>query len=347
MSNRRLLPGVAAITLIFYLGARLDRAPGSAAPRGPFPGAAAQESPARARPSFLGRVEPVGGEVSLGTRVTGVLEQVSVEEGDTVEAGAELARLLARREKAQVEVARANLNVAQARLDEVVAGAGAEEKAALLARRRSAEARLTFSRLELDRLRKLEAAGSEREEAVDRATHQVAALEEEVTALAKEYEALLRGALPRTLDVARAQVALAAAELRAAEAALEETIVRAPFKGTVLALDRHAGDLCIVEVGTTILRLADVSRLRVRVELPEGFVGRVSPGILGTLEPVGWSASPGEVEIERLLPSFGPRRLFEPDTSVRADVRTLQALCRITRPFDGLTSGQRVTVRLN
>ncbi len=298
------------------------------------------------RAVLLGRVEPVGGEVDVSALMTGVIESLHVIDGDEIEAGAVIARLDARREKAQVDLAASRLELAKARLARVVTGAGEEEKAALLARRKSAEADLAFSRLELERARKLRESGSEREEAVDRATLRVTALEEQVQSLGKEHEALKRGPLPQEVDVAKAEVAAAESELKLAETVLDYSIVRAPFKGTVLEVHKHAGDLVAIELGTSVLRFADVTRLRVRVEVPEGEATNVEPGQTGVFAPLGIPGREGKLVLKRVIPSFGPKRLFEPDTSLRVDVRTIQALCEIEQPFEGMFSGQRVNVRL-
>jgi len=43
---------------------------------------------------------------------------------------------------------------------------------------------------------------------------------------------------------------------------------------------------------------------------------------------------------------FGPRRLFNPDTSVRSDTRTVSVLCEPADLQIGLLLGQRVTALL-
>jgi hypothetical protein len=48
-----------------------------------------------------------------------------------------------------------------------------------------------------------------------------------------------------------------------------------------------------------------------------------------------------------IIPVFGPRRLFNPDTSVRNDTRTVAVLCEPTDLEIRLLLGQRVTARFD
>jgi hypothetical protein len=47
--------------------------------------------------------------------------------------------------------------------------------------------------------------------------------------------------------------------------------------------------------------------------------------------------------VKTILPSFSPRRLFEPDSTARMDTRTLQVLGEVVGDAP-VYSGQRVTV---
>jgi hypothetical protein len=46
--------------------------------------------------------------------------------------------------------------------------------------------------------------------------------------------------------------------------------------------------------------------------------------------------------VKIILPSFAPRRLFEPDSTARMDTRTLQVLCEIAADAQ-VYAGQRLT----
>jgi len=95
-------------------------------------------------------------------------------------------------------------------------------------------------------------------------------------------EALLRG--PRAADIALsdADVAVAQAELNRAKAALADTELRAPFAGTVVALDVKVGEP--IAPGAVTVRLADLSSWEVHTtDLTELNVGRIREGDAATL----------------------------------------------------------------
>lgn len=281
----------------------------------------------------VGRIELVGGEVEVFAQMAGSLETVAVKEGDQVEAGALLAIVDARREKAQ-------LDLANARLERVQAGVGTEEIAAIAAQRDAVAAELTFAESELERARKLKAQQAVSDDALEARQQCVNPLKKQVASLQKQFEAMKRGPLPEELAVARGEV-------EAAEANYELREVRAPFSGTVLQIHRHTGDGVLLHHPTPILRLADTNQLQVRVEVNETDVNRIKCRMEGSFTVFGMEKEAGQLRVRTVLPAFGPKRLFDPDTSARIDTRTLQVLCDVTERQQPVYPGQRITVRLS
>ena len=54
----------------------------------------------------------------------------------------------------------------------------------------------------------------------------------------------------------------------------------------------------------------------------------------------------GRLVVKTIIPMFGPERLFNPDTSVRNDTRTIAMLCEPLDDRIPLFLGQRVTAYL-
>ncbi len=287
-------------------------------------------------PQFIvcvGRVEPVDGEVDVSAQMVGTLVSVPVKEGQLVDAGALLAMVDARREKAQ-------LVLDEARLARVQAGFGAEEIAATAAQRDALSAELVFAESELERASKLKTERVVSDDVLEARQQRVDSLKKKVTSLQKQLEAMQRGPLPEEVAVARAEVAAARVNYELHE-------VRAPFAGTILQLHRRAGDQVLLNYPTPILRMADTGRLQVRVEVNEADVYRIQLGTEGSFTVLGLQGERGRLRVQAVLPAFGPKRLFDPDTSARIDTRTLQVLCEIVEARQPIYSGQRVTVWFN
>jgi len=78
------------------------------------------------------------------------------------------------------------------------------------------------------------------------------------------------------VEVARARIQSAEAGRALARANVSDTQVRAPFAGTVLRKLVAQGE--VVAAGTPLITFVDLSRLHVKVYLPEGEIGKVKLG---------------------------------------------------------------------
>lgn len=85
------------------------------------------------------------------------------------------------------------------------------------------------------------------------------------------------------LNAAEARKRSADAALRIAEAVNENTVIRAPFTGTVLRKEAEVGEVVAPSVGGGLTRgavvtMADFSTLEVEVDVNEAYIGRVHSG---------------------------------------------------------------------
>lgn len=82
------------------------------------------------------------------------------------------------------------------------------------------------------------------------------------------------------VDAQQARIEAAAAGLRRAHANLENTLIRAPFSGTVLRKEAEVGEVVAPSVGGGLTRgavvtMADLSTLEVEVDVNEAYIARV------------------------------------------------------------------------
>jgi RND family efflux transporter MFP subunit len=204
---------------------------------------------------------------AVSAKVPGRLAYLGVSEGSFVRKGEIIARL----ENADYEaaVAQAAATVATARAD-----------------RLEAEAARDQLRREAQRLRDI------------RAQNVQLVSDEEVEAA--ESRAVQADARARAAE-ARAEAA--AAGLRFAEASLQNTIIRAPFTGTVLRKEAEVGEVVAPSVGGSLTRgavvtMADFTTLEVEVDVNEAYIARIG------------SAQPARITLDAY-----------PDTAFRGAVR--------------------------
>lgn len=93
----------------------------------------------------------------------------------------------------------------------------------------------------------------------------------------REYEILQKGPDPDDIAVAEARLANAEAQLAAAEAALDDLVLNAPFDGTIGNLNIHTGEW--VSPGQPVILLADLNHLQVETtDLNEIDVAQIKIG---------------------------------------------------------------------
>jgi len=224
--------------------------------------------------SASGTVEAT--DADLGFQVPGRVAWVAVAEGDAVSADQELARLDTRELEAAVAAARAQLDAAQARLNELERGARPQEVLTAEAAVRAAATRAEEARAEQERAATLFAGGAISRQARDRtdAALQVAAA---TLTQAEEQLALVEeGPRSETIGAQRAAVAQARANLDRTEAALSHAVITAPFDGLVTVRHREPGEA--VTPGAPVLTILQPNDRWVRIYVREDQMGLVALG---------------------------------------------------------------------
>ncbi|MCE0558518.1 efflux RND transporter periplasmic adaptor subunit [Motilimonas sp. E26] len=95
----------------------------------------------------------------------------------------------------------------------------------------------------------------------------------------KEFQRIVsRGAITQTeLDAQRASVDVASARLAAAQAALDDHQLRAPFAGTLGLIDVNLGDM--KTVGEAVMNLDNLNTMRLDLSVPERYLSQISTGM--------------------------------------------------------------------
>lgn len=166
---------------------------------------------------------------------------------------------------------------AQANLEQVTSGIATERLAAARAQLAGARARLS------------QLAGSKREDEIAVARAGVDAAQAALAQIKAPPQTSTLLALQAQIDSAKAQVATARFDL-------DQTELKAPFAGTLAALDLHAGEQ--VTAGAAIAQLADISTWQIETtDLTELSVVKVSEGapVVITFDAIPGMELPGTV----------------------------------------------------
>ncbi len=289
-----------------------------------------------------GRVEPISEEITIGVETGGRVTRLLADEGDTVTAGQLLAELDNRDDRAAVASAEARLAAARAALLRVRNGSRPDERREAGAAVAQADAVLRQAETDAARRVALAADGVIAREDADRATRDRDVANARVTELRSRLALVDEG--PRAEDHAQgeADVALAIASLHEAEARLAKTEVRSPIDGIVLRRDVRIGESVSPDVpGTSLFTVADVSRLRVRVDVDETDVGLLVVGarVFVTASAYGDRRFTGHVV--RIGQSLGRKNVVTEEPRERVDTKVLETLVELD-PGMRLPIGLRV-----
>lgn len=266
-------------------------------------------------------------DAKLGSKLSGRVAVVLVDEGSRVAAGAPLVRLDTGDLLAQEAQAQAAVAAARAQLQKVLTGARPQERqqstdavqqaqAAL----ESAQASARWAQMTVDRDRSLHAQGAISQQDLDQATTQLGVARAQVAQAQAAHDsavqnaALVRiGSREEDILAARAQLAQAQAALAAIDVQLRDATITAPFAGTVTKRDVEPGQ--IVSPATTstnpLLVLSQVDDVYAEFVVPAQHRFELQPGQAALLAVDGLPGQTFQGVVELVRPAAdAPSRSF-------------------------------------
>lgn len=217
--------------------------------------------------SYTGEVVP-GETIQLSFQVSGRIQDLYVEKEDLITQGTLLAQIDPLDYRIGLESAQARLNAAQASLDQIVAGARAEEiRQAELELEKAREA-AAFIQKQLERMEALYVAGAATQAELDEVTLEAANTQSSLEQAESELEKILAGARVEEIDALRAQRDAARAELRHYETQLNRTELKADTDGRISEIFYKGGEM--YGEGTPFLALrSDKTKVQLSVSRHE------------------------------------------------------------------------------
>ncbi len=215
-------------------------------------------------------------EVDVGFKVSGRIVSRFYEEGDWVEQGKVLAKLDDEDLRNRLEVARATLMSAQARLRKLLAGSRPEEIKQAEASLHQTQSDLKNKQVQYERMKGLYERGVIAKEAFDNAETSYQIAQAAVQVGAENYQLVKEGPRKEDIEDARAQVEQARASVKLNETQLSYATLYSPISGVVLVKSGEIGE--VVNPGTSILTIADVENVWLKAYIPETDLGKVKWG---------------------------------------------------------------------
>lgn len=256
-----------------------------------------------------GKIEVEGGLLDLSPAVAGVVQQLSVKEGQSVQRGQLLLRLADDTGQADLAVAESEAQLAKAR-------------------QKARAARLPQLKQTLSRWQAAAREGAADAQNVDEAAQALRDAQAEI-------------------DVAAAEAQVAQRKLEQLRAQHKRQELRAPEAGTVVRLATHAGSQAVP--GTPAVVLLPQRPLQVRAEINESFAAAVREGMQATVTLDADGAAQQQLPSARVLrisPVYGTARLQ--DDQQRGPVRVIDCVLVFEQaPAAAVRVGQNVRVQFH
>ncbi len=286
--------------------------------------------------SYPARVS-AGEEAELAFRRPGTLQALPVRAGDAVVQGQELARLDPRDFESALAEARSAYEGEQARLALLRAGTRPEEGAQVAAALSAAQAQQRNAATDYERKRRMLERGLISQAEFERAETAREVTSADVERVTQELAKARAGARPEEIMAQEARVVSVRSVVEQAEAALDDTVLSAPFDGLVSMVT--VDNFTEVQAKQPILLLQDISAIRVTLQVPEAFIRHADRGRLANFAV----RFPGEGDVEHPATFREISAQADPQTQTFAVTLEMPALPGINL-LSGMTA--EVTVRL-
>jgi len=273
-------------------------------------------------------------KIQLASKVVGKVAWIGVEKGDAVQQGQVIVRLEDDEYRAQVQQAKGQIASLEARLAELSNGSRPEEVSLARANLDQANAELQNARTTLARAKKMVADGLTSRQSVDDAEARVAGQAARVASLDRAYELVRIGPRRELMDQVRGQIAEAQGRLAFFDTQLANTVIKAPIAGTILERVVERGEFVTTGfVGDRgakgyVVSMADLRDLQVELDINQNDFGKLGPKQKGTISTDAFPDKRYEGVIEEVSPEANRQKatvqvkvkVLNPDSFLRPEM---------------------------
>jgi multidrug resistance efflux pump len=211
--------------------------------------------------------------VAVSAKVSGRVEKVLVKEGDSIQTGQVIATLEKEEFEAQVEQAKANLEMTKAKLAAVIAGNRHQEVASANAAASQAVANLNNAQKNYERAEALYHQGAISIQQLETAKTASDVAQAQYAAAKEQYSLSAEGSRPEDIQVAQAQVRQAQAALTNLEIQLANATVKAPVSGVVALKSVEDGE--VISAGQQLFSITNLADVWINANIEETYIGRI------------------------------------------------------------------------
>ena len=264
-------------------------------------------------------------QVELSPKVSGYLEKISVQIGDSVKQGQVIAQIDRAEFLQKVKEIEAKLAQAKAAADEIEAGTRSEDIRQAEESVKQAKSRYDNAKAQRERMEALYSRQIISKKDFDNADTECAVCEAQLSANQEKLKQLKEGARQEVREGSRAKVKEMEAILAQEQIRLQNTQIIAPFAGEIVRRNVDSGAL--VSPSTPVVTLIHLETLKAVANVLEKDVGLVKPGMKAKILTEAYPGKPFEGTVVRI------------NKALDLATRTLQAEITIPNPGHLLKPG--------
>ncbi len=297
-------------------------------------------------------------KIQLASKVVGKVSWIGVEKGDRVREGQVIVRLEDDEYKAQLQQAKGSSTALEARLLELTNGSRPEEIQVAKANLDVAHSDLANARVNLDRMKKLTDAKVMSIQAYDDAKARFDSAQARVASLERTFELVRIGPRREVMDQVRGQIEQSKGQVAFYETQLSNTIIRAPVTGTILERAVEKGEFVttsfVGERGAKgyVVSLANLNDLQVELDISQGDFAKLYPRQRGIITTDAFRDRKYDGEIEEMSPEANRQKatvqvkvkVLAPDQFLRPEMNANVAFLAREKPTNGTAAPSKPVV---
>jgi len=294
----------------------------------------------------VGLVEAASENIGVSLPVPGLVTRVAVRAGDAVRAGQLLFSLDDRDLRAELTLRQSAVALAQSKLAKLEASPRPEEIPPAQSRIDEAKAQLEDANVQLRAMESVKDPRAIRQEDLLRRRRAAESAAARVRQAEASMRLLLAGTWKPDLEVARAELRQAEAQMARTETDLGRLLVTAPIAGKILQCKVRPGEYAPAGVlAQPLILLGQVDQLHIRADIDEKDAWRFAPGSAASASVRGNAKVKYALQFVRVEPFVIPKKNLTGESTERVDTRVLQVIYALPKATE-LYPGQQMDLSI-
>jgi multidrug resistance efflux pump len=281
-------------------------------------------------------------DVELSSQVKGTVTRVLAEEGAKVSKGQLLLEFNRSKIEAQLRQSRSALAAAESRYREATTGYRSEDVLMVNSGKERAKAIYDQARDDYERQQRLFEKGAATQVDLNRAVERLKISAGDLSGADANLTKHRYGVRSELRDQLRADLERARADVQYAESVLKDYLVYAPITGIITERHKDSGEG--TDIGVPLFRIVNPETFRIRAELEETDIGRVSEGQQVEVTVEAFRSKTFRGKVSKVFPVVHKKsqKTFDPMASF--DINTQKIHINLEE-YPGLRNGMTTTVR--